>query len=212
MRAHHAALACGAARLAVLAALLVLATAVTGWAAGLFYREVEKDGRLLVFGTASAYVAFGESGDLEHGISRVGYGEAGQTVVFDSEDAINLYNFKHGLPGEVFAKPKETPPKAHDDSSVKLGTTIFADYTYQAAPKVKDAGDNDVHLSLFEVRRAYINVTGNITDWVGFRVTPDIAPRFAETVTVKAPTGPLPARPSPWSASPRTSTAAPCSG
>ncbi|HVQ29235.1 MAG TPA: hypothetical protein VMV21_06650, partial [Vicinamibacteria bacterium] len=122
----------------------------------------------------------------------VGYGAAGQTVVFDSEDAINLYNFKHGLPGEVFAKPQETPPKAHDDSSVRLGTTIFADYTYQAAPEVKDAGANDVHLSLFEVRRAYINLTGNITEWIGFRVTPDIAPRFTETVTVKTPSGVAP--------------------
>src|SRR5436189_239754 len=30
-------------------------------------------------------------------------------------------------------------------------------------------------------RRAYINVTGNTSDWVSYRVTPDVAARFATT-------------------------------
>jgi hypothetical protein len=65
-----------------------------------------------------------------------------------------------------------TPPD--DTPSIKLGTTIFADYTYQSAPDVTDADGNTLNPSAFNVTRAYINVTGQISHLVGFRVTPDI--------------------------------------
>jgi hypothetical protein len=65
-----------------------------------------------------------------------------------------------------------TPPD--DTPSIKLGTTIFADYTYQSAPEVTDADGNTLNPSAFNVTRAYINVTGQISHLVGFRVTPDI--------------------------------------
>jgi hypothetical protein len=65
-----------------------------------------------------------------------------------------------------------TPPD--DTPSIKLGTTIFADYTYQQAPTVKDADGNTVHASAFNITRAYINLTGNISHVVGYRVTADI--------------------------------------
>ena len=101
-------------------------------------------------------------------------------MVFDSEDAINYYNFKHDKPGEVFLKPAE-PPKPREEAFIKLGVTIYADYTYQDAPQIADADKNLVSLSSFEVRRAYINVTGNISDWVSYRVTPDVGARLATT-------------------------------
>src|SRR5512135_3387572 len=66
-----------------------------------------------------------------------------------------------------------TPPD--DTPSIKLGTTIFADYTYQAAPTVTDSDGNTVHVSAFNVSRAYINLTGNISHVVGFRVTADVS-------------------------------------
>ena len=66
-----------------------------------------------------------------------------------------------------------TPPD--DTPSVKVGVTIFADYTYQQKPKIEDAAGNDVTLSAFQIARSYINVTGNINHMIQFRVTPDIA-------------------------------------
>src|SRR5262245_34264861 len=68
-----------------------------------FYAEVPKDGRIYVFSIGQRYDAFQKSDGAEIGqaITRTGYGPNGETVVFDSENAINLYNFKHGLPGEV---------------------------------------------------------------------------------------------------------------
>ena len=169
------------------AMLLGLSVAASSWAQNMFYREVEKDGRIYAFAVMSSFEAFDKSGGAEIGkaITRLGYGPGGQTVVFDSEDAINLYNFKHNLPGEVFAKPKE-PAKPKEEAFFKVGVTIFADYTYQDAPKITDADKNSVHLSTFEVRRAYINVTGNVSDWLSYRVTPDISARFATTTAATA--------------------------
>jgi hypothetical protein len=65
-----------------------------------------------------------------------------------------------------------TPPQ--DTPAIKIGALIFADYTYQQAPPTKDAAGNDVHSSSFNVTRAYINVTGNISHLVAFRITPDV--------------------------------------
>lgn len=65
-----------------------------------------------------------------------------------------------------------TPPD--DTPSIKLGATIYTDYTVQETPKVTDADGNDVTLNSFNVGRAYINITGNITHNIAFRITPDI--------------------------------------
>jgi len=66
-----------------------------------------------------------------------------------------------------------TPPD--DTPSVRVGTTIYTDYTYIDEPTVKDADGNVIHSNSFNVSRAYINVTGNLSHWVSFRVTPDVA-------------------------------------
>src|SRR4051794_35555766 len=66
-----------------------------------------------------------------------------------------------------------TPPD--DTPSIKVGATIFADYTVVERPKIKDADGNEVTSNAFNVGRSYINITGNISHLVSFRVTPDIA-------------------------------------
>lgn len=65
-----------------------------------------------------------------------------------------------------------TPPD--DTPSVKVGTTLFTDYTVVDTPKIKDADGNEVTSNAFNVGRAYLNITGNISHLVAFRVTPDI--------------------------------------
>jgi hypothetical protein len=170
------------------AALLVaFAATSTAWAQNMFYREVEKNGRIYVFSIGQRFDAFEKSGGAEIGIAitRPGYGPNGETVVFDSEDAINLYNFKHNLPGEYFPKPKEAA-KPKEESFFRVGVVIYADYTYQDAPQILDSDKNTVHFSTFEVRRAYINVTGNISEWVSYRVTPDISGRFTTSTAATA--------------------------
>ncbi len=170
------------------ALLLTVAVAASSWAE-MFYREETWEGRIYVFAIGKRYSTWAASHDTGVAIQKLGYGPNAETVVFDSEDAINLYNFKHNLPGEVFVKPPEAP-KPVDSFSVKVGGTIYADYTYTDSPKITDADKNSVNKSEFEVRRAYINVTGTINDFISFRITPDIAARQTTTVTLTPPTVP----------------------
>jgi hypothetical protein len=55
---------------------------------------------------------------------------------------------------------------AEDGVTVKLGGTIFGEYT------VSDPGTRPTS---FQITRAYLNITGNVNPRVSFRFTPDIA-------------------------------------
>lgn len=72
------------------------------------------------------------------------------------------------------AAAQTTAPPADDTPSIKLGVQLFADYTLTQQPKLRDADGNSVTLNQFEIGRSYINVTGNISKAISFRVTPDI--------------------------------------
>jgi hypothetical protein len=76
-------------------------------------------------------------------------------------------------PAEGYTPPDDTP-------KVNVGGTIFADYTYQDVPTAKDADGGTVHPNSFNLTRAYINVTGQISHWISFRITPDVT---RQTVT-----------------------------
>ena len=65
-----------------------------------------------------------------------------------------------------------TPPD--DTPSIKLGVTVFPNFAYQSNPTITDADGNVVNKSAFDVSRCYINLTGNISHIVAFRITPDI--------------------------------------
>ena len=93
-----------------------------------FYNEVVKDGRIYVFATSSRYDAFVKTDGADVGtvIERPGYGPNGETVVFDSEEAINLYNFKHDLPGERFDEPEAAAKSEYP--SGKISGLMFGDY------------------------------------------------------------------------------------
>ncbi len=65
-----------------------------------------------------------------------------------------------------------TPPD--DTPTIKVGVTLFTDYTYTKEPKAVDADGNKINPAAFNVTRMYINVTGNASHNVSFRITPDI--------------------------------------
>jgi hypothetical protein len=71
-----------------------------------------------------------------------------------------------------------TPPD--DTPKINVGITVFADYSYQEEPTVVDGDKNVIHRNAFTLSRAYINVTGSLSHWFSFRITPDIR---AETGT-----------------------------
>jgi hypothetical protein len=66
-----------------------------------------------------------------------------------------------------------TPPD--DTPKINVGATIFTDYTVQQDPKITDTDGNSRTLSSFNVGRSYINITGNISHSISFRITPDIS-------------------------------------
>jgi len=110
---------------------MLLASALcapSAFAQTFFYNEVVKDGRIYVFAVAARYDAFVKSGVPGTGpvIERRAYGPNGETVVFDCETAINLYNFKHGLPGEFF--PGQDESAASRFPSHKFSGLMFGDY------------------------------------------------------------------------------------
>ncbi len=102
-----------------------------------FYTEIIKDSRIYVFAVWARYDAFVKSGGVGTGpvTERRAYGPNGETVVFDSATAINLYNFKHGLPGEPSAESAEPAeptepdePPASKFPSHKFSGLMFGDY------------------------------------------------------------------------------------
>lgn len=78
------------------------------------------------------------------------------------------------LPAAAGAQGGTTPPPNPDAQSIRIGTQIFYDYTYTAAPKGTDADGNEISPNSFNIQRAYINVIGTISRAVSFRVTPDV--------------------------------------
>jgi hypothetical protein len=70
-------------------------------------------------------------------------------------------------PAEGYTPPDDTP-------SIKVGMTLYPTFSYQTNPTVTDSDGNAINKNTFDVARAYINITGNISHLVAFRITPDI--------------------------------------
>ena len=81
-----------------------------------------------------------------------------------------------GCPSVSFAQVTQaagyTPPD--DTPSIRVGVTLFPQFTLQNEPEITDAAGNSVNRSAFDVGRAYINITGQLSHLVAFRLTPDI--------------------------------------
>src|SRR5881409_3798785 len=76
--------------------------------------------------------------------------------------------FAQVTPAAGYTPPDDTP-------AIKVGTTIFTDYTYTDEPTSTDADGNTFNPASFNVTRAYLNLTGSISHNVSFRVTSDVS-------------------------------------
>ncbi len=94
----------------------------------LFYREVKKDGRLYVFALSRELDAWQRSGELGRSVVRLGEGPEGETVVFDSEDAITIFNLRHGRPTEAF------PPTSSITGPGNLRVATLGDRLVESIP------------------------------------------------------------------------------
>jgi predicted AlkP superfamily pyrophosphatase or phosphodiesterase len=94
----------------------------------LFYREIEKDGRLHVFALSRELELWQRSGETGRATLRFGAGPQGETVVFDSDDAITLFNLRHGRPAESF------PPRTTITGPGNLRVPTLGDRLVEASP------------------------------------------------------------------------------
>ncbi|MEO5763352.1 MAG: porin [Vicinamibacteria bacterium] len=148
---------------------LVFSTIVL--AQGFYYKEVVKDGRIYVFNLGAEYERWVATGETSRAITRLNYGLAGETLVFDSEEAIDLYNFKHAI-AEVVTKPK--PQKLElvwrdgktrittDSAYMEMSTRLQVRYTHDPNDSVRlpgtaTGGDDN---GSFRIRRAKFKLEG----------------------------------------------------
>jgi phosphate-selective porin OprO and OprP len=110
----------GRGRVARMVAVLAVACAcaVSAAAQGMYLKEVEKDGRIYVFNQAAEYERWQASGEMGKGVTKLNYGPNGETAVFDSDDAIDLYNFKHGKSELVVRPPKPRANISYKDGQL----------------------------------------------------------------------------------------------
>ena len=157
------------------AAALFLALGGVAAAQGSFYREVAKDGRIYVFNDMRQFSDWEKSGEMGVGITLLGYGPGGETMVFDSEEAIHLYNVKHGRPGDPRPQPTPAPKPAvswKDGATtllfpgvaqVKISNRVQVRYTHElpddtvTLPGTSDPGDSR---GSFRIRRAKFKIDG----------------------------------------------------
>jgi len=77
-----------------------------------------------------------------------------------------------GAGAQVTPAAGYTPPD--DTPRINVGVTLWPSFTLQTEPNITDAAGNSVNRSAFDVGRAYINLTGQLSHIIAFRLTPDI--------------------------------------
>ena len=110
---------------------------------------------------------------------------ASRTVVRILSCAVAAASLLAGAPSLAQVTPAAGYTPTDDTPTIKVGATIFTDYTYTDEPTTTITDGSTIktfHPAAFNVSRAYINITGNISHNVSFRVTPDVS-RLTTTTT-----------------------------
>jgi hypothetical protein len=140
---------------AVMVAVLATLSAAPLSAQGFYYKEIRKDDRIYVFNNAKSADAFEKTGEMGVGITRLGAGPNGETVIGDNERALQLFFFKHGI-SEPVPDPPAPPPPA---PAWKISGYMFGDYySFVENNSSKFEGQHG-----FWLRRAYFTYDHNLS-------------------------------------------------
>src|SRR5215217_7381473 len=91
---------------------LAVASVAMGQVTGLYYQEIEKDGRIYVFNTPEKFQSWQQTGDMGTAVTLIGRGPNDETIVAENDTAMDLYLFKHNLP--AYERPTPKPAKPAD--------------------------------------------------------------------------------------------------
>lgn len=139
---------------------------------GFYYKEVRKDERIYVFNRPEEAARFERSGEMGRAITRPGTGPNGETVVGDSERALQLFYFKHGL-SEPVADPVAPLQRVEwrdgktrittDLAYLEISNRVQTRYTHEfpadtvTLPGTEGPGDSR---GSFRIRRAKLKLEG----------------------------------------------------
>jgi hypothetical protein len=142
---------------------------------GLYYQEVSQNGRVYVFNTFERFQAFQQTGEMGTGITLIGRGPNGETVVAENETAVDLYLFKHNLPAYDRPSPKPpAPAQAPAFPKTTIGGRVYADFS---SKDNKDEGtgvrSSDSGLGI-DVKRSYLTVISDFNSIWSAKFTTDI--------------------------------------
>jgi hypothetical protein len=96
---------------ALFLALAAAWSSAAGATDALFYREVERDGAIYVFTSPQGYQTWRDTSRLANAIEKAGWGPSRETVVFEDESAVAIFEARYGRPGP------ETPGEAAGDEA-----------------------------------------------------------------------------------------------
>lgn len=167
------------------AAVVLVLTVGAASAQGLWYKEVERDGRIYVFNTSAKYEAWLKSGEFSSPLSFSNHGPHGETVIAENETAIDLFNLKHDLPGYDRPAPKtaaaapESSPLQFKIGSATIQPLGFMDFTGMWRSTDVGSGIGTNFGSIPYGKSAY---QGNLSEFrfsmqnsrIGFRVDADV--------------------------------------
>jgi hypothetical protein len=145
---------------------LAFGAAAPARAQGMYYKEIRKDERIYVFNSAATADAFEKSGEMGVGITRPGVGPNGETVVADSERALELFFFKYGI-SEPVKQPPPPPPPA---PPWRISGYIFGDYYYFAQHHLDGTSPDWEGQHGFWIRRAYLTYDHNLSPKITTRL------------------------------------------
>ena len=149
---------------------------------GLYYNEIEKDGRVYVFNTPERFKSFSAGGEIGTAITLVGRALDGRTLVGENETAIDLYLFKHNLPAYDRATPKPAPPPKYP--ATKIQGRFFGDFTdKQNENKGTGAKSSDSGIGL-DVKRFYFTVSHDFNETWSAQFQSDIGDQGARRYDV----------------------------
>jgi len=140
---------------------------------GLYFKEIAKDGRVYVFNNAAEADRFDKTGEVGRAITKIGVGPNGETVVGDSETALELYFFKHGVSEKVDRpkQPVQTIVWRDGKTRFTLGTNFYMEMSNRIQPRFTyELPDDSVKLAgtenagdakgSFRIRRAKFKLEG----------------------------------------------------